>query len=234
MNIATLIGLLLLTQSVQNAETLYYQGKYVEAVEVARETLSYGNLDLTTEIGLLKIVAFSHVALGEITDAKNEFTAILKLDSTVILDPALVSPKIVEVFNEVKEEFDADQPVNNGTLTTIVDTALISPLSLRKAALLSIGFPGAGQLYAGESLKGWCYITIEGLALSGLAVSEVLYLNARKAYRTATDPDEISQLYKPYNNWFRVRNAFAGITVGIWISAPVEILLFPPEWGRNR
>jgi hypothetical protein len=105
---------------------------------------------------------------------------------------------------------------------------------LRKAVINSIVFPGMGQMYSGQKAKGWGFAGAQGLAICGLVISQVFFYKTHQDYLAARDSTEIAEKYRVYNNWFRTRNVFAGLTVGIWISAPLEMVLFPPRQAKDR
>ncbi len=239
MNVRVLLWILSILSNVEplrEVETLYYRGSYTEALEKVEEYIKGdSSLDETTVIELRKYAAFSLVALGKTSDAGEEFRIILSMDSSVVLDPELVSPKIIEVFDVVKKEFDQTWHIDTQTPVNAVNSLATSgSLSLRTAALSSFAFPGLGQMYLGEKTKGWLFITGEGLSLGGLIISQVFMDKAHEYYLAARDTSEMDPRYKVYNNWFRARNAFGGLALGIWISAPLDVLFFPPSWAKNR
>lgn len=208
-----LAGLILQPEPVEEVKTLYDQGSYEEAVQAAEGILEETpGLELEAVVGLRKLVAFSWVALGRREEAKEEFKAILEIDPALTLDPLLISPKIIQVFEEARGEL----------------------LSLRTALSRSLIFPGMGQLYSGERRKGRIFILGEGLTLCGLLISHIFTEKAHKAYHDAQDPSEIETRYQSYNNWFRIRTGFGCLSVGIWVCAPLDILLFPPPWAAGR
>jgi hypothetical protein len=78
---------------IRKVETMYYEGRYQEAIEHARMQLG-GNpyMSPEDEIRLRQFIAFSQVAVGERVEAQKEFRVILEMDSSFTLDPQLVSP----------------------------------------------------------------------------------------------------------------------------------------------
>ena len=229
------ICLLSATDPVKEVETLYNQGSYELVIQKSREiTTRDTSLDRSNLIELHKLTAFSYVALDNNYEAMKEFKAVLTIDPGLTLDPYLVSPKILDVFDEARKELSREQHMSD-TLKTIDTQQLVLPdLKLRTAALSSIAFPGAGQLYSGARTKGWVFVTVEGASLAGLILTQLFTVKAHKEYQNATQPDQIETRYKIYNRWFQSRNIFAGLSVGIWISAPLDILLFPPQWAKGR
>ncbi len=231
-----LVSFLVKPAPLAEVETLYYRGSYEEVLTKVEEFIKGDTtLDEVIVIELCKYAAFSYVALGKISDAREEFRSILRKDSTVALDPELVSPKIIEVFDDVKNELKSiRQPDTMMSLSIINSDLMPGSLSLRTAVLRSFAFPGVGQAYLGEKTKGWLYIAGEGLSLGGLILTQVFMVKAHEYYLEARDSVDFDARYKIYNNWYHARNAFGGLALGIWISAPLEILFFPPSWAKKR
>ncbi|MBN2380983.1 hypothetical protein JXM67_14390 [candidate division WOR-3 bacterium] len=228
---------LALAEPVTQVEELYYQGRYEEVIRVAGEIIDSDSLlEPGEEIGLRKFIAFSYVVLNKKDHAKAEFKTILSYDATTRLDPKLVSPKIIEVFEEARQEFERSStaPTINGLQPVNNILPIDEELSLRGAMVRSFAYPGWGQHYAKERTKGWIFITAEGLSLCGLVVSQIFTQYAHQDYLDATEPLQIEERYRIYNNWYRVRNAFGGLAVGIWICAPFELAVFPPSWAADR
>ncbi len=80
----------------------YFMGNYTDAVD---------NLERAVELGLSqkddiskahRFLAYCYVALNEREKAKDSFHKALRVDPDLTLDPVYVSPKIIEVFEEVK------------------------------------------------------------------------------------------------------------------------------------
>lgn len=234
-----LSGVLSTQDALKELGELYYECYYESVIQKADSLLAEDiDMDKDTSIKLHKLIGFSYVALDENDKAKEEFRRMLELDSTISLDPLKVSPKIVQVFEEVRGEISkVSTPPPGDSIGLVISQDSLrpeSPLSFRKALLFSTLVPGLGQAYSGERLKGWGFMLGEGLSVAGLVVSQVCMVNARDAYVKATEPDDIAAKYHVYNNWYRTRNALSGLSIGIWVSAPLELVFFPPEWAKNR
>ncbi len=80
----------------------YFIGDYVGAVTNLKKAVASG---LTTNDDISKahrFLAYSYVALNDREKAKDSFRQALSVDPDLQLDPVYVSPKIMEVFEEVK------------------------------------------------------------------------------------------------------------------------------------
>jgi hypothetical protein len=223
-------------------DELYYHGDYENVIKKADSLLlKDANMDKGFSIKLHEYVGFSYVALDRNDEARVEFLSMLELDSTLTLDPLKVSPKIVQVFEETRSLFPRPFVLSAGDSSSALrlnvpkDTSRTgSLLSFRKALLYSTLFPGAGQVYSANKPLGWSFMIAEGLSVAGLLASQICMSKARDAYVEATEPGDIEAKYALYNDLYCTRNALVGLSIGIWVTAPLELVLFPPDWAKNR
>jgi tetratricopeptide (TPR) repeat protein len=198
-------------------ERLYLGGFYDQVIETADSCLQQ---KLTTaELETYhQYKAFAYVALGENGKAKEEFKIILLLDPARKLDPSLVSPKIIEVFEQAKNE-----------MPVATTHELPRPLPVQKRNLSLLFFPGIYQLASGEKAKGSLFLSFEIAAVSGLAVSQVATLNTHNDYLKAREPDDIEKKYSDYKKWFSIRSGCAGCALGMYLVNIVDGLLSKPR-----
>ncbi len=80
----------------------YFMGDYIGSVKNLKKAVASG---LTKNDDISKahrFLAYSYVALNDREKAKDSFRQALRVDPDLQLDPVYVSPKIMEVFEEVK------------------------------------------------------------------------------------------------------------------------------------
>lgn len=82
----------------------YFKGKYDEAVTEINSALEKGLKEKEDKLKAHRFLAYTYVAKEEKDEAKREFKKALEIDPKMELDPVYVSPKIIEVFKEVKGE----------------------------------------------------------------------------------------------------------------------------------
>ncbi|MBW1810749.1 MAG: tetratricopeptide repeat protein, partial [Deltaproteobacteria bacterium] len=88
---------------------LYLEGRYEDAQDFFERALSREDLDLNRRLGAFQYLAFSHIALGNFSAARLTFKKLLQIKPDYRL-PAGTAPKIVDVFDKVKEQFIAEMP----------------------------------------------------------------------------------------------------------------------------
>ncbi len=82
----------------------YFKGRYDEAVAEINTALEKGLKEKEDMLKAHRFLAYTYVAKEEKDEAKRQFKKALELDPKMELDPVYVSPKIIEVFKEVKGE----------------------------------------------------------------------------------------------------------------------------------
>ena len=208
----------------------------VRAVREATARLDYATAEARAREVLARYEAFSpdqlvevHTTLGVVLHARNDdvearrqFEAALSLDPTHTLDPVLVSPKTVGLFETIRAELAQGAP---GTTGAPVLRYVVVPDLRVGAALRSAALPGWGQFHKGDRARGWAFAVGVGTAAVATAAAQVAYARAAARYRdsTATSAD-IRAAYPAYNRRYRVRNALVLGTALGWAASVVEAL----------
>lgn len=200
---------------------------YATAEARAREALTH--YDALTPDQLVEV----HTTLGVLlaaraadVEARQQFAAALSLDPARTLDPVLVSPKTVELFEAVRAEMAlgaASPAAPPGAGPTVRYIVLADPRP--GAALRSAVLPGWGQIHRGDRRRGWAFAAGVGLAASGALAAHVAYAQARQDYGAAATPSDIDAAYDRANRLYRLRNGLAaGAALG-WAASVAEALL---------
>lgn len=80
----------------------YFKGSYDEAISEINMAIEKGLPQKEDMLKAYRFLAYTHVARDEKDEAKKAFTKAMEIDPEMKLDPVYVSPKIIEVFNEVR------------------------------------------------------------------------------------------------------------------------------------
>jgi hypothetical protein len=219
--------------AIANIRTLYesfdYQGviKLSDSVLTEKEKLNKSDL---TEILMMKAVA--HYVLADESQVRKCFIEMLKIDRHLELDSEKISPKIVSLFNEVKNDFlqtipeeqkitDTKQEGNNqGSNDPLI------PLyeNQKKSIIRSFIYPGWGHLYSGNIVKG-TIISSAALINLGSMIYFIIDANSKeKKYLSTTDESIINSSYDIYNRSFKVRNILITSMICIYAYAQIDLL----------
>ena len=216
----------------ENAKTYYSEGDYEKAIselERARNFVSQSKEEDLVEA--YKYLGFSYVAFGEKEKAKESFKNAIKLSPELELDSALVSPKIVAVFEEAKTELIASgwKPEDGDTTEinpvpspmpvpkeTPKPPVLDHPITKGGAFTRSAFVPGLGQIYKGQKGKG--YVFMGAAALTGIIYlkNRSDYNSAKSEYESATFDADHEELFKEYESKQKETNTMAMIFTAVY------------------
>ncbi len=210
----------------------YQQLDYERAETFAQEVLSNYRaypLDVLTRV---------HTTLGIIKYARNnpsesreQFEAALSIDPELTLDPALVSPKILAFFAEIKDQESRPD-------TAVAGAAQVRYIVLKDprpaAAMRSMIWPGLGQMYKGEQKKGLLLTGLWSVTAGGAVIAHFQRQQAGRLYRRSREPENISDLYNTYNRRNKVRNGLVLAAAGVWIYSYIDALSKPVQMNISR
>lgn len=199
--------------------SLYNQGTYEAAELAARRALSAdGTLSLKTRTEFEKLLAFTLVAEGQNQEARGHFLIALSLSPDLALDPVLVSPKIIAVFEEAKQQFKADLAKKE----TAVSAAG------HAASWRILVYPGWDQYRQGHETKGVALAALETAFLGATVALELSKESAREKYLSATEAADISSTYQTYDNLRKAEFYTAAGAVVVWLYSQLDAFLHLP------
>jgi hypothetical protein len=200
----------------------YVEGRFKEAEVMALRTLQYAeDLADVERAELHRLLGFTYVALGEEEKAKRQFVSWLEIDSLASLDPLYISPKIRRVFDEAHEEFMLRKTQQEPPDYTEINRQVT-------AAKRSLIFPGLGQIYRGQQVKGYSLLASEIVLLGTFAYCQFNVVRARDRYLSETDPALMQSRYDDYNLYYYGRNTSALLALGVYVYSLLDALYFPP------
>ncbi|RMF56424.1 MAG: hypothetical protein D6748_13560 [Calditrichaeota bacterium] len=199
---------------VQQVKQLYDSLEFEKAISIGQEVLkSRKQISLDGLVIVHRYMALSFYNVGEQDSARSHFLSLLSLNPDEELDPVFISPKIIEFFNKIKEEYLAQQATPTGkpfTRYVLVDDP--RPGAGWRSALI----PGWGQFYKHQPRKG---ILIGGAFWSSLLFTGFAALKEKQThqdYRDAVSPKDIDARYNTYNRWYRTRQIMTYTTLLLW------------------
>lgn len=221
---------------VSEYESFNYE-EVVRLADIALEDTSRFSTANLIEIYLMKSVA--HFTTNEEDSVRKSFIEILKIDNDYKLNPLTFSPKIVNLFEKVKDEFtqivgDLNEPDEEQSpvtilppVNTITDTLFVTeykgfaPWTYLKSAVL----PGWGHIDTGDDVKGYI-LTGVSFVLAGTAVYYAIETASReKEYLNSSSPEKISENYKSYNSAYQIRNGLILGYISVWFYSQFDLVL---------
>jgi hypothetical protein len=223
---------------ISNIRALYESFEYEGVIKLSDSVLTgKDNLNKSDLTEILMMKAVSHYALAQEPLVRKCFIDMLKLDRNLILDSEKVSPKIVNLFNEVKNDFiqtvpeDQQNPNTRQEVTSQIsnDPITIKLQDQKNSIVRSFLFPGWGHIYSGDITKG-AIISSTALINLGAMIYFIIDANSKeKKYLNATNELNIKSTYDNYNKSYKTRNILIATMIGVYAYAQVDFLF----WGRN-
>ncbi|MDZ7265510.1 MAG: DUF5683 domain-containing protein [candidate division KSB1 bacterium] len=207
----------------------FQQLDYKLAEKIGREIVAnytaYTPIELLETHKILGVIAFID---GYLPEARVQFEQALSIDRSTQLDSVIVSPKIIQFFNDLKSKYVyVPKPTAGESLENY--RYLLVPDPRPGATWRSLLLPGWGQFYKRDLPKGYIVATAAAAAALTTGVFHWLQRDAHAQYLDATEPNQIEVRYKRYNDFYRIRNNAALITGGVWLYAFLDALLCEPN-----
>jgi len=203
----------------------YHQFDYAAAQELAQQAIqAFEQYDPEALADVYVVLALIASAEERTTDARSAFTRALELYPDLQLDAIQVSPKILDLFEEIRArlgQVNREDDAGAGATPRYVRV----PDNRAEAALRSMVLPGWGQLYKGERTKGRLLVAVWGVTAAGGITTHVLRQQARSTYLDAATPDEAEDRYPVFNRWHKARNVLFLGAVGVWLYGYLDALV---------
>ena len=218
---------------IDNIRALYEAFEYRGVIKLSDSVIAEkGTIDKSDLTEILMMKAVSHYVLAEEPQVRKCFIDMLKIDRHLELDSEKVSPKIVSLFKDVKNDFlqtipeeqkFTDSKQENSDQSSN-DPILLKFQEQKNSIVRSFIFPGWGHLYSGNTTKG---IIISSVALINLGSMIYFIIDANskeKKYLSATNEDIIKNSYDSYNRSYKTRNILIFSMICVYTYAQVDFL----------
>ena len=203
-------------------EQLYNDLRFEEAIENGKKLLQ--NKQTLNKADLMVIhqyMAYSYFNLSQLDSARAHFLTLLSLDDKIQLDPVRTSPKIIDFFKEVQQEYN--QIKKSERLVPVKEYVFMEDLR-PSAAWRSAVLPGWGQYYKNQHKRAYWF---GGAFIGGLALTGVAWLQERKfkdLYLNEQNPSDIPPLYDKYNGWSKTKRVVGYTTAAVWLLSFADAL----------
>jgi hypothetical protein len=218
---------------IDNIRALYESFEYRGVIKLSDSVLSdKSKLDQSDLTEILMMKAVSHYVLAEEQLVRKCFIDMLKIDRHLELDSEKVSPKIVNLFKDVKNDFIQTVPEEQKFTDTKQESTnqstndpIISKFQDQKNSIVrSFLFPGWGHLYSGNTTKG-AIISSAALINLGSMIYFIIDANSKeKKYLSATNELNIKNSYDIYNRSYKTRNILIVSMIGIYAYAQIDFI----------
>lgn len=229
--------------SLEKIREAYSSFKYNDVISLSDLYLNSG-VNFTDEeiIDIYTMKGVSHYSLNQLDDARKSFIEILKKDKEFVLNPTLISPKIIAFFNNIKKDYKhiiSNVEVQKPDTTEVTTNKLSMEnyrqiISSQKGAIVrSIFLPGLGHISSGEKTKGWILLGVSVPLLGSVAYTVAETIWREDEYMAETNPELIPAKYDKYNEMYKVRNILIGAYAAVWLYTQLDLLIFNDQLPDN-
>ena len=207
----------------------YKEGEYEDALVSLRTAAAQPDeLSELQRAQVYQYMAFCEIAHSRREEAKQHFRTALELNPLMNLEDPDISPKIREVFREVKLEIANEPDVSNPVRPTFTGNARSQRVSALDAGWRSALVPGWGQFATQRKSAG---MVVAGSAVVAGGALVYTQLNASKARRffDAAPAGQKQEQYDQLKQFNGYRNIALGAVAAVWTGAAVDAYL-----GRRR
>jgi hypothetical protein len=164
---------------------------------------------------IYRLKAVSHYSIGQQNYSELAFKSILQVDSNYVLEPSINAPKIIRLFNTIKQKYKPISKENK-------PMQLLGEVKIRQvqkdyiaATARSVIFPGWGHNYLQKGQGTWF------MAGSAILIPLSVYFTAaswhyEQKYLNEIDPQKIESRFRKYDDTYKTRNIVLGAYLIYW------------------
>lgn len=191
---------------VERVRALYQELDYEEAERRAMRAIDNADVYDVDELAELHaLLALIHYVQQNEVGARSEFLTALSLKPDLVLDPVLVPPRAITFFDQLREEVLQEDPPDDVLVRRYILLSDPRPAAAMRSALI----PGWGQMYKGETTKGW---VVAGLFAGTTGGSLALHLTDDGGSDAGGDSPLL-------------RDALSVAAAGIWLYSYLDALM---------
>ncbi len=201
--------------------------EYERVIQLSNTFIKQGGISdsLKIEVYQMRVVAF--YSLGDEQSTQNSFKEILKINRNYAPDPSRISPRLITIFQAVKENY-----LNSLVQETAKKDAagqpekIFTPSHLKSAAFKNIFVPGWGQISNGYSTKGYLFAVSSSINLAAMIYFIFDTKNKEDRYLKEINKNLIQAKYDSFNKSYKIRNTLIASYLIIWLYSQLDLHLF--------
>lgn len=216
-------------------DSLFTRGRLAELeVSALRRLHRKEEYSEAEQIAATLYLGFLHVLQGDEQQAESEFMRTLTALPSLRLDPVYVPPRIYEVFERVRDQFEAETvleqlPVDSGERQP---TRSIEPYSPSTSSIIaSLVSPGLGFIFEGKYVRGMFWTAVQAASTGYFVYALVETDRARDLYMTNTDPLLFDSRYEHYNEWYQKAWLTGSAAAAVYLLSEADFYFY---WKRTR
>jgi len=215
----------------QQVKQKYESFEFEKTIQLSDELLKDSTLSAAVRINVHLMRAVSFFSIGDEISCRRSFFEVLKLNRNYSPDPSVISPKIIELFNDVKTEFAKNETfqIKTDSVKTNIPLKVFDDDLMRNCAIRNLIVPGWGQIHSGNTIKGIVLSTISTATLASM-IYYISDANKKEDDYLNESTEELMQgKYDSYNKSYKIRNALIISYATVWLFSQLDLLFFSDE-----
>lgn len=205
----------------------YEAFEYEKVIQLSNSLFRTGGISdsVKIEVHQMRVVAF--YSLGDETSTQNSFREILKINKNYQPDPSKISPRLITIFQTVREDYlkSLKHEVAQQD-TSLQSRQILASLQLKNSIIKNLFVPGWGQISSGYSEKGYLLSAASSLNLISMVYFIFDTKKKENEYLKEIDKNLIHSKYDSYNKSYKLRNVLITSYVIIWLYSQLDLILF--------
>jgi hypothetical protein len=215
----------------QQVKQKYESFEFEKTIQLSNELLKDSILSAPVRMDIYLMRAISFFSIGDEINCRSSFFEILKLNRNYSPNPSAISPKIIELFNEVKTEFSKNETyqMKTDSVKTNIPIKVFDDDLMKNCAIRNLIVPGWGQIYSGNTIKGIILSTLSTATLASM-IHYISDANKKEDDYLNESTEELMQgKYDSYNKSYKIRNALIISYAAVWLFSQLDLLFFSDE-----
>lgn len=215
--------------------------EYGQVIEISDRLLeNKAAIDQRVIIEIYRIRATAQFTIYNEDSAKTSLRQIILLDEKYELDPVKNSPKLISMFEDLKQihflekqnkamqdSLQSSEIPKDAEVFYSRKDILNANTVYRNSIIRSIFLPGWGHLYIGkDQWKGTILTAASAAALGGMIYSIIETNKKEKDYLQESNKALINSKYDSFNKSYKLRNFLIAGFSAIWLYSQVDLLYF--------
>ncbi|MGD9488064.1 MAG: hypothetical protein AB7W47_08580 [Calditrichaceae bacterium] len=178
------------------------QFRYERVLEKGNYLLSDSFISKEDSLTIFQYMLQAASSLNDTTEARKISKQILGCSPGFKLNPKIISPKIINFFEEIRKE------TVNVKIEEPAESISYNTRPAFKAMLANIIIPGSGYFFTPNKTKGYIYSGISTIIIGGITYYSIQTSGYHDDYINARGNNDFDYLYNRYNDSYKTRNTF--------------------------
>jgi hypothetical protein len=209
-----------------NVKAEYEAFEYEKVIQLSNVLIKQGGVSDSLKIDVYQMRVVAFYSLGDELSTQNSFREILKINKNYSPDPSKISPRLITIFQTVKEDYLkslAQETIKRDS--TGQTEKIFVPSQFKSSALKNIFVPGWGQISNGNSTKGYLLTTASSINLAAMIYFIFDTKKKENEYLKEINKNLMQPKFDSFNKSYKIRNTLIASYIIIWLYSQLDLHL---------